>query len=267
MEKDIVPEAPVEKNIMPEAPTEKEIFNNAGPEELIRNKAPVEEHIITEALTEAPTVNVIVDTVEPKEATKPKALAEEHTMPKALIRTKEAKEAGQTREAEVKMINTAEMEEIWDPSSMALPRINKSPSSPPVRAGSPKPAKDQDSEEPIHMSSSLLPATLRARRRRHPCRRGSCMSIQVPTRKRGGRNLTKPKTQEVARPKAEAGTSARTTRANLEACDGRHGATGNPAQAHKTSEDRREEPGSHRPPPLPTIGAKFCQAVEGGAEP
>ena len=172
MEKDIVPEAPVEKNIMPEAPTEKEIFNNAGPEELIRNKAPVEEHIITEALTEAPTVNVIVDTVEPKEATKPKALAEEHTMPKALIGTKEAKEAGQTREAEVKMINTAEMEEIWDPSSMALPRINKSPSSPPVRAGSPKPAKDQDSEEPIHMSSSLLPATLRARRRRHPCRRG-----------------------------------------------------------------------------------------------
>ena len=28
-----------------------------------------------------------------------------------------------------------------------------------------------------------------------------------------------------------------------------------------------EEPGSNRPPSLPPVGAKFCRAAEGGAEP
>ena len=164
-------------------------------------------------------------------------------MPKAL--------AGETKEAEEtkgEMINTAEMEEIWGPSSMALPRMNRSPSSPPVRAGSSNPAEYLDLEEPIQTSSSLIPAPLRARRRRRPCRIGSCMSLQAPSRMRGGRNLAKPKTQEVARHKAEPGTSDRTNHANLEGRNGRRGTTGNPAPAHEAGEDRREEPGSHRLP-------------------
>ena len=28
----------------------------------------------------------------------------------------------------------------------------------------------------------------------------------------------------------------------------------------------QEEPGSHRPPSLPQVGANFCRAVEGGAD-
>ena len=115
------------------------------------------------------------------------------------------------------MINTAEMEEIWGPSSMALPQINCSQ---PVRAGCSKPAEDQDLDEPIYTSSLLLPATLRARQRRRPCRRGSCMSLQALRRRRGRRTFAKPKNQEVARPKAEAGTSGRTTHSDLEARDG-----------------------------------------------
>ena len=166
-QKHIRSKAPVEENIVPkaltEAPTKNKIFDNAGPEELIEPKPPVEEHIETEARTEAPTKSKIFNTAEPKETIRPKAPMEEHTMAKAPIGAKEAEEAGETEEAEEakgKMINTAEMEEIWGPSSMALPRINRSSSSPPVRAGSPKPAEDQDLEEPIHTSSSLLPATL-----------------------------------------------------------------------------------------------------------
>ena len=74
------------------------------------------------------------------------------------------------------------------------------------------------------------------------------------------------KNQEVARAKVEAGTSGLTTHADLQARDGRHGGTRDPALDHEPSEDRHEEPGSHRPPPLPTVGTKFCRAAEGGAE-
>ena len=81
--------------------------------------------------------------------------------------------------------------------------------------------------------------------------------------RRGRRTLAKPKNQEVARPKAEAGTSSRTTHAGLKTRDGRHGATNN--LAYGTSEDLREEPGSQWPPSLPTLGTKSCRAAEGGA--
>ena len=67
-------------------------------------------------------------------------------MPNAPIEAKEAKEA---EEAMGEMINTAEMEEIWGPSSIAMPRINHLPSSLPVQAWSPKPAADHNSEEPV----------------------------------------------------------------------------------------------------------------------
>ena len=43
-------------------------------------------------------------------------------------RTLEAKKA---KEAQGKMINTAEMEETWGPSSIALPQLNCLPSLPP----------------------------------------------------------------------------------------------------------------------------------------
>ena len=46
------------------------------------------------------------------------------------------------------------------------------------------------------------------------------MSLQAPRRRRGRRTFAKPKNQEVARPKAEAGTSGRTTHSDLEARDG-----------------------------------------------
>ena len=92
------------------------------------------------------------------------------------------------------------------------------------------------------------------------------MSLPAPRRRRGGRNLATPKNQEIARPKVEAGTSGHTTHADLKARGGQHGSTSNPAPAQKPSEDRREEPGSHGPPPLPTVGTKFSRAAEGGAE-
>ena len=152
-----------------QASTESKIFDKSGPEEPIESKAPVEEHIVTEARTQAP--------IEPKETAKSKAPAEKLTVPKAPIGAKKAKEAKEAEEAEGKTINTTEMVEIWGPSSMALPQLNCSPSSPPVQAGSSKPAGNYDSAEPIHTSSLLLPATLRARRRRRPCKRGSCMSL------------------------------------------------------------------------------------------
>ena len=38
----------------------------------------------------------------------------------------------------------------------------------------------------------------------------------------------------------------------------------NPKTPQEASEGRREEPGSHRPLSLPPVGAKQCQAAEGG---
>ena len=37
-----------------------------------------------------------------------------------------------------------------------------------------------------------------------------------------------------------------------------------PEAPQEASEGRREEPGSHRPPSLPPVGAKQCRAAEGG---
>ena len=68
-------------------------------------------------------------------------------MPNAPIEAEEAKEAKEAEEAKGEMINTTEMEEIWGPSSIAMPRVIHLPSSPPVQAWSPKPAADHDSEE------------------------------------------------------------------------------------------------------------------------
>ena len=90
------------------------------------------------------------------------------------------------------------------------------------------------------------------------------MSLQAPRRRRGRRTLAKPKNQEFARDKVKAGTSDRTTHANIEALDGRYGATSN--LAYEASEDHHEEPGSKWSPSLPTVGAKFGRAVEGGSE-
>ena len=56
-------------------------------------------------------------------------------MPNAPIEAKEAKEA---EEAMGEMINTAEMEEIWGPSIIAMPQLNRLPSSPLVQTWSPK---------------------------------------------------------------------------------------------------------------------------------
>ena len=92
------------------------------------------------------------------------------------------------------------------------------------------------------------------------------MSFPAPRRRREGGNRTTPKNQEIVRPKVEAGTSDHNTHAGLEACGRRRGGTSNPAPAQEHREDRHEEPGSHRPPPLPTVGTKFCRAAEGGAE-
>ena len=50
-------------------------------------------------------------------------------MPNVPIEAEEAKEAKEAEEAKGEMINTAEMEEIWGPSSMALFQINCLPSS------------------------------------------------------------------------------------------------------------------------------------------
>ena len=47
-----------------------------------------------------------------------------------------------------------------------------------------------------------------------------------------------------------------------------HSATTNPVPAQTIKEGPQEGPGSyHRPPPCPSVGAKFCRAAEGGAEP
>ena len=97
---------------------------------------------------------------------------------------------------------------------MALPQLNRSPSSPPGGAEISKLVGEYAPEEPNCSSNLILPAPLRARRGR-----------------RGGGNLATPKNQEVAWPKAEAGTSGRTTHAGLEARGGQHGATGNPVLA------------------------------------
>ena len=70
-------------------------------------------------------------------------------MPNVPIEAEEAKEAKEAEEAKGEMINTAEMEEIWGPSSIAMPHLNRLPSWPPVQAWSPKPAADHDSEEPV----------------------------------------------------------------------------------------------------------------------
>ena len=75
------------------------------------------------------------------------------------------------------------MEEIWGHDSMATP-------DPPVAiAGNPKPAED-DLDKPMDVPDPRILHTLRAGRSRHPCRRGNCMTLQAPRRRRGRRVVT-----------------------------------------------------------------------------
>ena len=77
-----------------------------------------------EALTEVSTESKILDTAEPEETIKFKAPEEEHTMPEVLIEVEVDTKAEEAKEAESKIINTAELEEIGGPISMALPQLN-----------------------------------------------------------------------------------------------------------------------------------------------
>ena len=57
-------------------------------------------------------------------------------------------------------------------------------------AGSPKPGKD-DSDKPMDAPDPRILQILRAGPSRHPCRRGNCMTLQAPRRRRGRQVVTK----------------------------------------------------------------------------
>ena len=105
-----------------------------------------------EALVEVPTKSKVLKTANNES----KAPLEEPIVSKALVEVP----------TESKILNTAELEVVCGWSIMALPQLTRSPSSPPAGAESPKPAGEYSPEEPNCSSSSLLPAPLRARRRR-----------------------------------------------------------------------------------------------------
>ena len=94
-----------------------------------------------------------------------------------------------------KILDTAMMEEIWGPSRMATPQINRPPDPPLAIAVNSKPAED-DLDKPTDAPDPRILHTLRTGRRRHPCRRGNCMTLQAPRRKRGRRVVTKLKTRD-----------------------------------------------------------------------
>ena len=150
--------------------------------------------------------------------------------------TQDTEEPKEAEETGGEMINITKMEEIWSQSSMAMPQRNSQP----VGPGEPNTAKDQDLEGPALTPSSLILTVLRAGRRRRPCRRGSCMSLQALRKSQRRRTLPKPKNQEFTRDKAKAGTSNRTTHADFEALDGRYGANSNLA------DKVRKEPGRQK---------------------
>ena len=157
----------------------------------------------------------------------------------------------------------ATIEEIWGHGSMATP-------DPPVAtAGSPKPAED-DSDEPMDAPDPRILHILRAGQRRHPCRRGNCMTLQAPRRRRGRRVVTKLKNRDTI------------IKAYFKNRGGRHGDVGRPRQPppieqnqadwtydpglrHKannksrevnqdTKTDEKEEPGNHGPLTTPPKG-------------
>ena len=122
---------------------------------------------MTKTLTEAATKNALDDTAkELKEASKPKGpmkekivgndlgakreqdhyVAEEHQgdhhVQGAVGGSHRAQGTDQGREGQGG--NTADMEEIWGLSSIARPKLNHSPSSPPGQVGSHKPAADHN---------------------------------------------------------------------------------------------------------------------------
>ena len=78
---------------------------------------------------------------------------------------------------------------------MAMPQTNGQPESPVAVTGRPKPRKD-DPNKPSHAPSPLILNMLRAGRRRRPCRRGNCMILQAPRRRRGRRTIAKLSNQE-----------------------------------------------------------------------
>ena len=125
------------------------------------------------------------------------------------------------------------MDEVWGPSSMALPQMNCSPSLPAAIAGSSKQAED-DSDEPTYAPSLLILAPLRAGWRRHPCRRGKCMFLQAPRRRRGRRAIAQPMNQEAA----------------IKARVGQHGAICIPTKGHKDGQNCRAAPERTRQPPI-----------------
>ena len=178
-------------------------------------------------MTKVPPESKISNNAGPEEPIKPRAPVEKNTGTKARTETP----------PESKIFDTAEMEEIWGPSSMALPQMNCSPSSPLAIAGSSKTAED-DSDEPTYAPSLLILAPLRAGRRRHPCRRGNCMSLQAPRRRQGRRAIAKHKNQDAA------------IKAYFKARSGRHDAIGNSATAQEDGENCRAVPGRTSQPPI-----------------
>ena len=107
-----------------------------------------------EALTEASTESKILVTAEPEETIKSKAPAKEHTVPEAPIEVEVP--------AQSKIINTVELEEIWGPSSMALPQLNHSPSSPLPAPTSPSPSRRGIGGEGGEEETLLRPRTRRS---------------------------------------------------------------------------------------------------------
>ena len=181
--------------------------------------------ILTKVMTKAPPESKIPDNTRPENPIKPRAP----------VRRTPCTRHGLMTPPKSNKYDTAEMEEIWGPSSAVLPQTNCSPSSPPVIAGSSKPTEG-DSDELTYAPSSLILDTLRAGRR-HLCWRGNCMSLQAPRRRPGRRAITKPKNQEAA------------IQAYFKACGRRHAAIGNSARAQEDWENCRAMTGRTRQPP------------------
>ena len=103
-------------------------------------------------------------------------------------------------------------------------------------AGSPKPAKD-DSDESTDAPEMRILHINRARRRRHPCGRGTCMTLQAPRRRRGRHIVTKLKNQDVI------------IKAYFKNRGGRHGEVGKPRQLAPIEQNRADwtyDPGLRR---------------------
>ena len=153
---------------------------------------------------------------------------------------------------------------------MATPHINHTPEPPLAILGSPRPAKT-NSDKPTDAPDLRILQTLRAGQRRHPCRRGNCMTLQAPGRKRGIGVVSKLKNRDatirayfkkhggqhigIGRPRQP--PLVKQNQANRTYGPGlRHRANNKLQENRDAKTDKKEEPGNHRPPTITPEGPR-----------